>query len=108
MKKLMGFDCEEKIEKETLTVEQGIYNGFGNRLIPLPSTQETKLNAIGFDTKEIGDMFIEMGNLIKKEQGNITNISLFCDIRENTRKKGKVFCGTFAYETQEKNKEEQK
>ena len=47
-------------------VENGIYNGFG-KMIDLPPIPDNELLKQNFDTKELGDLFIDMGNELKKK-----------------------------------------
>ena len=98
MKKLITLRCEEKTEIKYVEVKQGIYNGFGE-MFHLPLTYEIETELIGFDTKELGNMFIEMGNMIKKETSNITDITLLSNFYDNPAKQGKMFSVVFSYET---------
>ena len=100
MRKVIKFGCDEKIEKERIIVEHGIYNGFG-KMIDLPSTTDIKFLKEHFDTKELGDLFIEMGNELKKETSNITDISINYSFEENPISMGKRFMVALYYETVE-------
>lgn len=98
MRKVIKFSCDEKIEKKRILVENGIYNGFG-KMIDLPPTTDIEFLKQNFDTKEVGDLFIDIGNELKKEALNITNISIDYSFEENPVSMGKRFMVALYYET---------
>ena len=98
MRKVIKFKCDEKIEKKRIMVENGIYNGFG-KMIDLPPIPDIELLKQNFDTKELGDLFIDLGNELKKEVLNITDISIDYSFEENPVSMGKRFVVALYYET---------
>jgi hypothetical protein len=98
MRKAIKFSCDEKIEKKRIMVENGIYNGFG-KMIDLPPTTDIELLKQNFDTKELGDLFIDLGNELKKEELNITDISIDYSFEENPVSMGKRFMVALYYDT---------
>lgn len=79
-------------------VENGIYNGFG-KMIDLPPIPDTEFLKQNFDTKELGDLFIDLGNELKKEVLNITDISIDYSFEENPVSMGKRFVVALYYDT---------
>ena len=97
MTKRITFTCDEKIEKELITVKQGIYNGFG-KMVNLPPRQEYRFHEHNFDTKELGDSFIKMGELLKQETSEIKNMTLNYALINNPANMGKQFMVMLSYE----------
>ena len=64
MKKSIRFRCEEEIKKEKITVEHGIYNGFGVKKMSLPSTQEIRTYLLNFDASIIPLSFLNLEKLL--------------------------------------------
>ena len=104
MSKAITCVCFEEIEKEEYVIEHGIYNGFG-KILDLPSTKEIKSIKNNFNPIELGDIFINIGNTLKQEQYNITNISLKSILEENHANIGKMLNIVLTYDTKEKENE---
>src|SRR5690554_5604854 len=79
--KVIGFILnEEKVVEEDF-VKQGLYNGFG-KTRDLPPIIELRKTTIGFNSKELGELFIEIGNRLKTISCNITDIGTAFVLKE--------------------------
>jgi predicted phage-related endonuclease len=109
MKKLIEFRCEEELKEITEVLSNDIKNGFGAVIIPKPPTHYRRLIENDFDTKKLGQLFIDLGAEIIKEKNKITNIELKSRFIEKVNGRGKEFDVVFEYDTikSEKDKEEE-
>jgi hypothetical protein len=104
--KIVEFNLNEVIKKNEQTIENGIFNGFGNILFKLPSTQEIKLDPKSFNPVELGQLFIEFGQSLQKETHNIENLELTSRLQPRQDYLGYKFTVQFVYDTcKELNKE---
>ena len=101
MRKTIGFRLDEEKFTDMVAVEQFVSNGFGKK-ISLPPRMENRRFTDNFNTKDLGDLFISLGNKLKEEKCNITNLELISSFRENALDMGKIFKVELQYDIVEK------
>lgn len=101
MRKSIAFILDEERYTDTIAVAQYVSNGFG-KMLPLPPKIENRRFADNFNTKDLGDLFISLGNKLKEEKCNITNLELISSFRENALDMGKIFKVELQYDIVEK------
>jgi predicted phage-related endonuclease len=99
MKKLIEFRCGEELKEITEVLSNDLKNGFGAVIVPKPPTYYRRLIENGFDTKKLGQLFIDLGVEIMKEENKITNIELKSRFIEKVNGRGKEFDVVFEYDT---------
>ena len=90
MKKVIGFRLDEKKSIETVMFQPIISNSF-TRMYSLPPRMVDRRFTDNFSTKELGDLFIELGNKLKEEKLDITNLELISKFYESIYDMGKTF-----------------
>ena len=88
----------EEVEKKIYEKENGIYNGFGNRVYPLPPTNEVHFLTNNFERVDVANAIIKVGQVLQQQQGKIKNISLIGEITESPTSIGKEFTIRLCYE----------
>lgn len=90
MRKTIAFRIEEEKNTDTVAFEQFVSNGFG-KMFSLPPKTENIRFTDNFNAKDLGDLFISLGNKLKEEKHKITNLKLISMFRENLSDMGKTF-----------------
>lgn len=99
--KVIGFTLNEQKDVKEAIMNQGIYNGFG-KILDLPSIRYVMETTTGFDPKELGDLFIEMGTKLKTIRCNITDIETVFVLKESEYDMGQELVLEMAYKEIEK------
>lgn len=90
MRKAIGFRLDEEKYTDMVAVEQFVFNGFGKMFSQPPKIENRRFND-NFSTNKLGDLFIELGNKLKRENRDITNLELISRFQENFLDMGKTF-----------------
>lgn len=98
---VIGFTLNEQKDVKEAVMKQGLYNGFG-KIYDLPSIRYVMETTAGFDPKELGDLFIEMGTKLKTISCNITDIETTFVLRESEYDMGQELVLEMAYKELDK------
>ena len=101
MRKAIGFRINEQKKIKDAVIEHGIYNGFG-KMVSLPPTITKQIFADNFNSNELGDLFVEMGYMLKRLGKDITNIELKSKFSDSISDVGKVFIVELQYDEVER------
>lgn len=101
MRKAIGFRLDEEKYTDKVAVEQYVSNGFG-KMVFMPPKIETRRFTDNFSPKELGELFISLGNKLKEEKRNITNLELISMFRDNVLDMGKTFEVELQYDIAER------
>src|SRR5690554_1301836 len=98
---VIGFTLNEQKDVKEAVMNQGVYNGFG-KILDLPSIRYVMETTTGFDPKELGDLFTEMGTKLKTISCNITDIETTFVLRESEYDMGQELVLEMAYKELDK------
>lgn len=97
MRKSIGFAINEQTQTKDVIIENGIYNAFG-KMASLPSIIYKQILADNFSSNELGDLFVQMGYMLKRLGKDITNIELKSKFLDSISDVGKVFMVELQYD----------
>lgn len=97
----IGFRLNEQTVVEEVFIEQGVYNGFG-KIRDLPSIRELRRKPIGFSSKDLGKLFVEIGTKLQSMNDDIKIIRIETSLRENPIDMGKHLLFEMTYREIEK------
>ena len=84
----IGFRLNEQTVKEEYLMKQGVYNGFG-KIRDLPSIKYQNRKTVGFSSKELGELFVEIGTKLQSVNDDINIIRIETILIENQKDMGK-------------------
>lgn len=96
-KKAIGFRLNEQKKTKEVMIEDWICNGFG-KIELLPPKIEKQVFSDNFDSNELGDIFVEMGYMLKRLGKDITNLELKSKFVDNPEDIGKTFMVELQFE----------
>lgn len=87
--KVIGFTLNEQIVNKKELKEQGVFNGFGNKIVSLPPIIQNNRLLIGFSAKDLGKLFVEIGTKLQSVNDDINIIRIETILRDNITDTGK-------------------
>lgn len=99
--KIIGFTLNEQTVVEEEFAEQDVYNNSG-KIINLGKTKYVRREPIGFSSKELGELFVEIGTKLQSMNNNINVIGIETILKENKTDMGKQILFKIIYKELEK------